>query len=617
MKKLSKILESIWSDMQDRGTRDIIKVEDDINHLDAESLYDYVNGKYKVKFDNIGHAIDEDGTRYTYIPVLVYGNGQNEYVYYLFRNFYPNDDITLNMEVKYLDRDLYDKLKERFSVLKYNIDFLKICPKNGRRIDNNFYIEVVEYIIDVANEDARNVYRKDVNESIWSDMQERGTGDIVKIEDDIDHKDIEEFYEYLGDKYYFPRNYYFKFYEEVRMIDIPLCQQDAKIHNLMYKPAKHQLFVLKYFISYLKSKNIYEQFNDKYRLEEWHMSYDINVFIEPKDGGEVTNSFCVEVLEFIIDLMDGNVKQDMIMVSRKENESIWSDMQERGTGDLVKKEDDINHLDRNGLYDYLKSHYTLINPQYKIVNSPSCDSIEVPVFHKITNTEYIRRWFTKDEVLIPYVFPYMVNGLFRLLIHRYKLKQDITGRYYIISPADSSSVTNKFFLEVLDFITEFVPRDARCVEKMVKESVWSDMQDRGSGDIVKKEDDVNLMNGQKFYEHLKKTYDISQSKGGYHKFSNGDELIDISLFEYQAPHAIYEDHAGLLYYPSDNSVTIGCTSQKYKKIFSELISNFFANKEGVYFEKEYFHNVDNKMIIELLDLIIENIKQPLIPLIKK
>ena len=140
MKKLSKILESIWSDMQDRGTRDIIKVEDDINHLDAESLYDYVNGKYKVKFDNIGHAIDEDGTRYTYIPVLVYGNGQNEYVYYLFRNFYPNDDITLNMEVKYLDRDLYDKLKERFSVLKYNIDFLKICPKNGRRIDNNFYI---------------------------------------------------------------------------------------------------------------------------------------------------------------------------------------------------------------------------------------------------------------------------------------------------------------------------------------------------------------------------------------------------------------------------------------------------------------------------------------------
>ena len=617
MKKLSKILESIWSDMQDRGTRDIIKVEDDINHLDAESLYDYVNGKYKVKFDNIGHAIDEDGTRYTYIPVLVYGNGQNEYVYYLFRNFYPNDDITLNMEVKYLDRDLYDKLKERFSVLKYNIDFLKICPKNGRRIDNNFYIEVVEYIIDVANEDARNVYRKDVNESIWSDMQERGTGDIVKIEDDIDHKDIEEFYEYLGDKYYFPRNYYFKFYEEVRMIDIPLCQQDAKIHNLMYKPAKHQLFVLKYFISYLKSKNIYEQFNDKYRLEEWHMSYDINVFIEPKDGGEVTNSFCVEVLEFIIDLMNGNVKQDMIMVSRKENESIWSDMQERGTGDLVKKEDDINHLDRNGLYDYLKSHYTLINPQYKIVNSPSCDSIEVPVFHKITNTEYIRRWFTKDEVLIPYVFPYMVNGLFRLLIHRYKLKQDITGRYYIISPADSSSVTNKFFLEVLDFITEFVPRDARCVEKMVKESVWSDMQDRGSGDIVKKEDDVNLMNGQKFYEHLKKTYDISQSKGGYHKFSNGDELIDISLFEYQAPHAIYEDHAGLLYYPSDNSVTIGCTSQKYKKIFSELISNFFANKEGVYFEKEYFHNVDNKMIIELLDLIIENIKQPLIPLIKK
>ena len=531
MKKLSEILESIWSDMQDRGTGDIIKKEDNINRLNAEEFYDYVNSKYRVEMGIIGHSIDEDGIHYTYIPVLVYGVGENQYTYYLCRDFYPQETVTLSMELKYLDKDLYGKLKERFSVSNYNREFLKICPKGGRRIDNNFYIEVVEYIIDVANEYARNVYRKDVNESIWSDMQERGTGDIVKKEDEIDHKDIEEFYEYLGDKYYFPRKYYFKFYEEVRMIDIPLCQQDAKIHNLMYKPAKHQLFVLKYFISYLKSKNIYEQFNDKYRLEEWHMSYDINVFIEPKDGGEVTNSFCVEVLEFIIDLMNGNVKQDMIMVSRKENESIWSDMQERGIGDLTKKEDDINLLDRGGLYDYLKNHYTLIDPRYKIVNSSSGDSIEVPVFHKVPNVEYIRRWFTKDEVLIPYVFPYLVNGLFNALTRRYKLKQDITGRYYIISPADSSSVTNKFFLEVLDFITEFVPRETRCVEKMVKESVWSDMQDRGSGDIVKKEDDVNLMNGQKFYEHLKKTYDISQSKGGYHKFSNGDELIDISLFD--------------------------------------------------------------------------------------
>ena len=616
MKKLSKITESIWSDMQDRGAGDMIKKEDDINLLDGaefseylKKLYKNVDTPFKIIFD-VENVITVPIIKYKGQTICVHYDCANNIVYGRFDFLY------------YHDPDLFEKLRKEyktFMLKKSFSNYVRFEPRVGE-FSNEFFIEIIDFYLENCNTTDSNIKRilvKNVNESIWSDMQERGTGDIVKIEDDIDHKDMEEFYEYLGDKYYFPRNYYFKFYEEIKMIDIPLCQQDAKIHNLMYKPAKHQLFVLKYFISYLKSKNIYEQFNDKYRLEEWHMSYDINVFIEPKDGGEVTNSFCVEVLEFIIDLMNGNVRQDMIMVSRKENESVWSDMQDRGTGDMIKIEDDVDRLDRNGLYDYLKSHYTLINPQYKIVNSPSGDSIEVPVFHKITNTEYIRRWFTKDEVLIPYVFPYMVNGLFRLLIHRYKLKQDITGRYYIISPADSSSVTNKFFLEVLDFITEFVPRDARCVEKMVKESVWSDMQDRGSGDIVKKEDDVNLMNGQKFYEHLKKTYDISQSKGGYHKFSDGEELIDITLFEYQAPHAIYEDHAGLLYYPSDNSVAIGCTSQKYKKIFSELMSNFFTNKEGVYFEKEYFHNVDNKMIIELLDLIIENIKQPLIPLIKK
>ena len=38
MKKLSKILESIWSDMQDRGTGDTIKIEDDFTKDEKDSL---------------------------------------------------------------------------------------------------------------------------------------------------------------------------------------------------------------------------------------------------------------------------------------------------------------------------------------------------------------------------------------------------------------------------------------------------------------------------------------------------------------------------------------------------------------------------------------------------
>ena len=42
---------------------------------------------------------------------------------------------------------------------------------------------------------------------------------------------------------------------------------------------------------------------------------------------------------------------------RKLSESIWSDMQDRSAGDTVRKEDDVNLLDSDGLYDYINKHY--------------------------------------------------------------------------------------------------------------------------------------------------------------------------------------------------------------------------------------------------------------------
>ena len=38
-------------------------------------------------------------------------------------------------------------------------------------------------------------------------------------------------------------------------------------------------------------------------------------------------------------------------------ESIWSDMQDRSAGDVVRKEDDINLLDETGLVNYMKKVY--------------------------------------------------------------------------------------------------------------------------------------------------------------------------------------------------------------------------------------------------------------------
>ena len=44
-----------------------------------------------------------------------------------------------------------------------------------------------------------------IKESIWSDMQDRSSGEVVRKEDDIDHLDYEEFFVYLT-KHYQPKS---------------------------------------------------------------------------------------------------------------------------------------------------------------------------------------------------------------------------------------------------------------------------------------------------------------------------------------------------------------------------------------------------------------------------
>ena len=44
--------------------------------------------------------------------------------------------------------------------------------------------------------------------------------------------------------------------------------------------------------------------------------------------------------------------------------------------------------------------------------------------------------------------------------------------------------------------------------KKLSESIWSDMQDRSSGETVRKEDDINLLDFDEFIEYLKKSYNV-------------------------------------------------------------------------------------------------------------
>jgi len=198
----------------------------------------------------------------------------------------------------------------------------------------------------------------------------------------------------------------------------------------------------------------------------------------------------------------------MRKISEILSESVWGGILDRGAGNKIRKEDDINNLDGEGLYDYIKSHYKLFNT-IDMAYLPESSRIDVPIFMR-GGSRGLSFNYEKKVVFTNYFMPYSISGLFPKLTHRFTVKADSDENpsLYMIYPKDDVriEVTNKFFIEVIDFLLENVPENDRCIEKIVEESVWGGILDRGAGETIRKENDVDNMDPETFKEYLKRLY---------------------------------------------------------------------------------------------------------------
>ena len=173
----------------------------------------------------------------------------------------------------------------------------------------------------------------------------------------------------------------------------------------------------------------------------------------------MSNKFFLEVLDFLLDKIEYPLKP-LIEKMNSLKESIWSDMQDRGTGDSVKREDDVNNLDCEGLTDYLKKHYKPLNPYAIITNAGNI--ISVPIIRDHTNSAIMFSCKT-NKVKMTNDITDRVHGLLRVIKNSFSIEtfegEDGNGEYkvYTILPKDGSEVTNKFFIEVIDFLLYHIP----------------------------------------------------------------------------------------------------------------------------------------------------------------
>ena len=308
-------------------------------------------------------------------------------------------------------------------------------------------------------------------------------------------------------------------------------------------------------------------------------------------------------------------------------ESIWSDIQDRSMGKTVRKEDSVDHLDINELCEYLKTIY----------KTDSDNDINVI---KIEGNLYLLICLYEDEYgyyrYIYYDGDYIntqldvIETLKCLLEFERKFSIRFTKSDFVVNrieiyPKDKTRipVTNKFFIEVLDFILDKIKAPLeQMIEKIsnIKESIWSDMQDRSMGKTVRKEDDINHLDYVEFFAYLTEHYK-PKSKKDNEKIGGRISIIDTDIAEIFIPIEFINGSIKTLRIEmskKNNSIVSMETSStifdKYVNL-EKMLSNNYTISTSEHSSKIYItpkKKPTNQTVVDLIDIFIAVVDNPIL-----
>ena len=143
--------ESIWSDMQDRGTGDIDKTEDvfQINNLSPKMMYDYLNERYKPLASRNAADYTASGTTH-YVGVNITEHCSIDATYEVRRETVMSElkvwfSFMVSDDVKAINQKMIEELKKRYRVQEESYVFIR--PKTGKRT-NKLVIDLIDFILD-------------------------------------------------------------------------------------------------------------------------------------------------------------------------------------------------------------------------------------------------------------------------------------------------------------------------------------------------------------------------------------------------------------------------------------------------------------------------------------
>ena len=304
---------------------------------------------------------------------------------------------------------------------------------------------------------------------------------------------------------------------------------------------------------------------------------------------------------------------------RKLSESLWSEIQDRSCGKTVRKEDDISLLDNEGLYDYIKSKYESRIPNF---------NVDMGYYTNKSSNEknLLIQPYGRWKPLMLYVF-YNDGKIGEICTHFDKFKRwnfNILKQKYLLIPdrhydecnynfkisEKDGTITNHTVIGIIDILVE-------DKSKILLEAIWSDMQDRSTGEVVRKEDEN--MEGLKKY--LETHYELIDPYKKFQMLSYNRiyTSVGICAFAYKN-----EDGSLSLFWlnlhndDGKYTLTINKTAQKYQ-IFDLLKKEYIVKdaKTWDYIIIPKNKKTDRKFFFEVLTFILSHIEYPEISIIRK
>ena len=181
-------------------------------------------------------------------------------------------------------------------------------------------------------------------------------------------------------------------------------------------------------------------------------------------------------------------------------ESAWGDMMRRSSGEIIRKEDDVNNLDFDDFCKYLQEKYpptgrTKWGSRIKIeqrLDSRNTDIsiLIIPIividdFCKSMVAEYNSKLRKYTRIKISESILNKCENIKEMLGDKYNVKK--YSDFHSIVTMDGE-ITNNNIAELADIFLHAI--DDPVLKIDVNESAWGDMMRRSSGEMIRKEDQI-------------------------------------------------------------------------------------------------------------------------------